>query len=257
LSHAATEPNCLNCGAELHGGYCHVCGQKAVSLHLGVHDFAHEATHEFLHLDGKILSTVKLLVLKPGQLTKEFVEGRRARYISPLRVYLTFSLLFFFLASVTPRGAGVIRIGAGSNATLPQNAQEERLADEIAALLQKQLPRAMFLLMPLYGLLTLAFYRRAQPYYVPHLYYSVHMHAFTFLLMSVVALIGFAGTYGKAAGSILSLVCIPYHYLALRRFFGESRKTTAWKGTVIGFAYLFVILALLTGLAIYTMQKVT
>jgi hypothetical protein len=62
---------CLNCGTPLEGRYCHACGQKAVSLHLGVHDFVHEATHEFLHLDGKIRSTVKFLLTRPGQLTKE------------------------------------------------------------------------------------------------------------------------------------------------------------------------------------------
>ena len=71
--------SCLNCGASLQGPYCHACGQKAVHPVANVHDFVHEATHEFLHLDGKILNTVKLLVMKPGQLTREFVEGRRTR----------------------------------------------------------------------------------------------------------------------------------------------------------------------------------
>jgi hypothetical protein len=255
LSHAPPEPNCLNCGAELHGTYCHACGQKAVSLHLGVHDFAHEATHEFLHLDGKILNTVKLLVFKPGQLTKEFVEGRRARYISPLRVYLTFSLLFFFLAAMDPRG-GVIRVGTGPNASAPTNAAEEKRAEEIAHLLQKQLPRLMFVLMPVFGLLTLAFYRWKQPYYVPHLYYSVHLHAFVFLLLSVVALLGFTGNYGKTLGALLFFAFIPYHYFALRGFFSESWAKTAWKGTAIGLVYLFLIGSVLGALVAYTISTV-
>lgn len=254
MSHAPTEPNCLNCGAGLHGAYCHACGQKAVSLHLGVHDFAHDATHEYLHLDGKIWKTVKLLVFKPGQLTKEFVEGRRARYISPLRLYLTFSLLFFFLAAVNPQ-SGVIRVGMGPNMSAPANAAEEKQADEIAHLLQKQVPRLMFVLMPAFGLLTLAFYRRSQPYYVPHLYYSVHLHAFLFLLLSVVALLGFSGRYGKPIGSIASLAMIPYYYVGLRRFFGESWRTTVWKGTAIGFAYLFLTVGLLIALLTYAIPK--
>ncbi|MGZ8779933.1 MAG: DUF3667 domain-containing protein [Thermoanaerobaculia bacterium] len=94
MSHDDIGPSCLNCNTRLHGKFCHSCGQKATSANVKLHDFVHEATHEFLHLDGKILKTLKLLVATPGQLTVEFLEGRRSRYISPLRVYLTFSLIF-------------------------------------------------------------------------------------------------------------------------------------------------------------------
>src|SRR5258708_12402152 len=73
---------CANCGASLGGAYCHVCGQKAVSSDVSLHDFAHEAMHEFGHLDGKIVRTLRLLVAKPGMLTREFLDGRRSRYIS-------------------------------------------------------------------------------------------------------------------------------------------------------------------------------
>jgi hypothetical protein len=219
-----------------------------------VHDFAHEAVHEFLHLDGKILNTVRLLVFKPGQLTKDFVEGRRARYISPLRLYLTFSLVFFFIAAFNPRG-GVIRVGMGPNVSAPTNAEEEKQADEMAHLLQKQLPRLMFVLMPAFGLLTLAFYRRKQPYYVPHLYYSVHLHAFLFLLLSVVTLLGLSGRYGKVIGSIVFFGAIPHYYFGLRRCFGESWGATAWKGTAIGFAYLLLTVGLLIALITSTIPK--
>lgn len=221
-----------------------------------MHDFAHEAAHEFLHVDGKILNTVKLLVFKPGQLTKEFVEGRRTRYVSPLRLYLTFSLIFFFLAALNPRG-GVIRVGTGPNASAPTNAEEERQADEVAHLLNKQMPRLMFLLMPAFGLLTLAFYRRDHRYYVPHLYYAVHLHAFLFLMLSVVTLLGLTGRYGKVAGSVLFFAFIPYHYVALRRFFGESWGKTAWKGTAIGVVYLFMIAGALAALMSYTIAHAT
>jgi hypothetical protein len=217
-----------------------------------MHGFAHEAVHEFLHLDGKILNTVRLLAFKPGQLTKDFVEGRRARYVSPLRVYLTFSLLFFFLAAIGPRG-GVIRVGTGPNASAPTNAEEEKQADEISHHLQKQLPRLMFALMPAFGVLTLVFYRRQQPYYVPHLYYAVHLHAFVFLLLSVVAALGFTGRFGKSVGALLFLTLIPYYYLALRRFFGESWSKTAWKGTAIGVAYLLIIVGALVALLAYVL----
>ena len=99
--HAVLETVCGNCGAELQGAFCHACGQKVTGPDVSLHDFFHEAFHEFAHLDGKIVQTLRLLMTKPGMLTKEFLEGRRARYISPLRLYLTCSLLFFALAALT------------------------------------------------------------------------------------------------------------------------------------------------------------
>src|SRR5262245_52965094 len=94
---------CRNCGADLQGRFCHACGQKAVSPEISVHDLVHEGIEEFAHVDGKIGRTLKLLFSRPGALTKEFLDGRRARYISPLRLYLTCSLLFFAVSAIAPQ----------------------------------------------------------------------------------------------------------------------------------------------------------
>ncbi|MCA1732133.1 MAG: DUF3667 domain-containing protein [Acidobacteria bacterium] len=74
-------PECLNCGSPLAGSFCSSCGQKAASLHLTVHAFLHDALHEFLHLDGKIFRTMKLLVAKPGMLTRESRRAPRALHL--------------------------------------------------------------------------------------------------------------------------------------------------------------------------------
>jgi hypothetical protein len=100
--HDPTPTLCGNCGARLGGAFCHACGQKAVGPDVSLHDFFHEAFEEFAHVDGTIVQTLRLLLTKPGMLTKEFLNGRRARYVSPLRVYLTCSVLFFALAAFAP-----------------------------------------------------------------------------------------------------------------------------------------------------------
>lgn len=239
----STPTHCPNCQSELHGRFCHECGQKAAHGNLGLHDFFHEATHEFLHLDGKILKTVKLLMTKPGLLTKEFVEGRRARYISPLRVYLTFSVLFFFLAAAVPGAReSFIKIRDTENAA-------EKRTEEVGEALMHNMPRAAFLLMPAFALLTWAFYRRLQPYYIPHLYYSVHFHAFVFLVLSVAMLLGLLGSVGKGLGSLAFLTVFPYHYIALRRVYGGTRGSTLAKGTAIGILYWIILSATMLALA--------
>lgn len=83
---ASASKACANCGAELHGRFCHACGQKDLPAHLTVGEFAHDAIHELAHVDGKLFMTLRRLLGKPGALTLDVLEGRRARYASPLRL---------------------------------------------------------------------------------------------------------------------------------------------------------------------------
>jgi len=93
LHHAAS--NCPNCGASVSGQFCHQCGQATVLHPPSTREFLHEFIGHYVALEGKLLQTMKLLLLKPGVLSLEYLQGRRVRYIEPLRVYLTFSLIFF------------------------------------------------------------------------------------------------------------------------------------------------------------------
>lgn len=89
--------NCLNCGTALNGNFCEECGQAA-RLHVpSAREFLHEFVAHYVALEGKLWQSVKLLLFKPGQLTREYIEGRRVRYVEPLRLYLSFSIIFFAL----------------------------------------------------------------------------------------------------------------------------------------------------------------
>ena len=96
-------PTCLNCGASLDGKFCGECGQRDVPPYPSVRELALDAVAEFSGWDGRLSSTLRALVRRPGFLTLEFLEGRRARYVSPLRVYLTASLVYFLLAAAAPK----------------------------------------------------------------------------------------------------------------------------------------------------------
>lgn len=90
------EKVCLNCSAELNGKYCHQCGQenrepKSTAWGLVTHFF-----YDITHFDGKFFSTTGLLLKRPGYLPKEYINGRRARYLDPIRMYI-FTSAFFFL----------------------------------------------------------------------------------------------------------------------------------------------------------------
>ncbi|MEM7780778.1 MAG: DUF3667 domain-containing protein [Pseudomonadota bacterium] len=86
---------CLNCGADLNGAaYCHNCGQKS-HVHRSLTAIFHDLIHGVLHLDGKFWLTLPLLVFRPGKLTRRYIEGERAKFVSPMAMFL-FSVFAMF-----------------------------------------------------------------------------------------------------------------------------------------------------------------
>jgi hypothetical protein len=245
----------------MYGRFCHACGQKAVSTEIRVHDLLHESMHEFAHVDGKIVQTLRLLLFTPGELTAEFFRGRRSRYITPIRLYLVCSLLFFALSAWTASPFINVRLTKND---IENSAEREAVQKEVIARLEHlrdemthNAPRAMFVLMPVFGLLTWVGYRRAQPFYVPHLYYAIHFHAFVFLMLALKVGVSFVGRIGDVIGGLFPLTIVPYHYLALRRVFGGTRWQVAWKGTAIALAYTLLISAIMITLLAMTMRSMT
>jgi hypothetical protein len=106
---------CFNCGAALTGLFCPHCGQKSLPLHPRIADFLHELAHETLHVDGRIFSSFSRLLRNPGFLTREYFEGRRARWVSPIRLYLIFSVLYFAIASFSPPSAMRVKVTGDSS----------------------------------------------------------------------------------------------------------------------------------------------
>lgn len=239
--------DCRNCGAPLQGLYCHQCGQKAVASDVSIHDFLHEAADELAHLDGKILQTLRLLLFNPGALTIEHLRGRRARYVSPLRLYLTCSLFFFAIAAITPNSLASFDVKTSGITSPAEQQVAERAVEAMRGLRERMahnVPRAMFVLMPVFALYTWILYRPAQPFYLAHLFYALHFHAFIFLMLAIAGLGSFFGDVGRLVAGLFPLTGVPYHYVALRRTFGGSRLQVAWKGTLIGSLYGLTIAAI-------------
>lgn len=88
------EGACLNCGTVLIGSHCHGCGQHA-HVHRTMGAFLHDLAHGALHFEGKLWRTLPMLFFKPGTLTREYVDGRRASYVSPIALFL-FAVFMMF-----------------------------------------------------------------------------------------------------------------------------------------------------------------
>jgi hypothetical protein len=222
---AASNP-CLNCGTNIQLEYCPECGQREIDPDPTLKEFLHELAEEFLHWDGKLLTTFRLLVTQPGELTREYLAGRRVRFISPLRVYLTCSLLYFFCAAVVPERqlrvvstrsrttrVGVVNIGTSD--TVKALAELDSMAagngmisrawgahfgramrdrETLSRRVFYAVPKAMFVLLPTFAALFALAFRDRRRLYPQHLAFALHIHAVIFLGMIVMLLGRFGAT---------------------------------------------------------------
>ncbi len=95
---------CRNCGAQVDGKYCPKCGQLAASFHRPIWDLVGETISDTFTVDGRLARTLPVLLFRPGRLTRNYTEGKRARYVPPFRMFLLASLLFYLMlfTLVTP-----------------------------------------------------------------------------------------------------------------------------------------------------------
>ncbi|MDI1325374.1 MAG: DUF3667 domain-containing protein [Brevundimonas sp.] len=97
--HADIPPGtpCANCETPLAGPHCHECGQLAEDFHKSVWKLMVEAVESLLHLDGRLFSTLPGLIRRPGKLTRDYMEGKRASQVAPFRMFLVILLIAFFV----------------------------------------------------------------------------------------------------------------------------------------------------------------
>jgi Protein of unknown function (DUF3667) len=328
---AAHSGLCDNCGAPLGGQYCAACGQRHEPHVHTVSHFAGEAFESITHADSRLWRTLWFLLARPGRLTGEFFDGKRARYLPPFRLYLVISLLFFLVAGLpetitvdvegtptsnrvqgmneaaqaletelaaTPgaaQAAAAIRAQAAKEKAAlegddePQSGmQDDNLITEICKGFEKpdptanrnyaklhafcqraakdrgralgeavvhNIPRAMFVFLPLLALVMKLMYWWPRRYYVEHLLFLVHNHAFVFLTLAIVGLFKLIPVVGAHLGLLefaAWLYMIWYIFRAMRVYYAQSRGLTFVKYLSIGLAYFSTSLLVLLLTAIFS-----
>jgi hypothetical protein len=262
--------DCLNCGEALHGAFCAACGQRSVPANPTVSELAGDAWQELSGYDGRIASTIRGL-LQPGQLTRDYLRGQRARYLPPVRVYLIVSVVYFVVAAAAPNLStqssaeligpdgvriGLTRGGLSESDRAAVRAELETAPWYVRPMLQSVLddpaafrarmmtimPRVFFALLPVFAAIVSLFYRgRTFPTF---LVFAVHVHAFAFLLFTLSEASKFTGVvwFAIGVGILAAVVFAIYTLRAFRAVFGDSWPQTIVKASVIGIVYLFVAL---------------
>lgn len=329
---------CLNCGTTLAGQYCGNCGQRAHSRLISIWELVRDAFGDLLELDSRLWRTLIPLALRPGKITRDYLEGRRARCMPPFRTYLVLSIVFFLIAFFDPQekfsllldtpeesAAEQAEANDSSDGLLPgwdnydeaetesqagpvdedspppgptdgkddedvNNGQSgfniqiaggetkpidqcddianedwppwlaERLTPErmtvackqvvaddgeaFIARLSDNVPAALIALLPLMALVLKMLYPASKRYYVEHVLFVVHFHAFIFLILSLhilfsqlVELVVAADTIWPITSTAVSLYIPIYFYKAIRRVYGQNWFVALLKYVVLLLAY--------------------
>jgi hypothetical protein len=320
-------PNCLNCGARLRGQYCGTCGQRSRSRLISLWELISDAFGDLFEIDSRLWQTLVPLLVRPGRLTHDYLQGRRARYMPPFRMYLVLSLLFFVVAFFDPNDELSLLFEAEPETTAAEEAAETTDAaeqaqevidnlteqgiiteDELSTELKidedgirftfddgdtdaegdcnvdstdleelpgwlarrltverlqrvcertrldngqglkdnlvDNIPAALIVLLPLMAFVLKALYPLSKRYYVEHLLFFVHFHAFFFLIltlqilfMRLTARLGIPEEIAILTIVAASFYIAIYLFVAMRRVYGQGRIITFLKYIALVTAY--------------------
>ena len=339
LPAAVESPDCLNCGTRLRGQYCGTCGQRASNRLISLWELISEAFGDLLEIDSRLWRTLIPLLARPGRLTRDYLEGRRARYMPPFRTYLVLSVIFFVVAFFDPRddlsllfepepeptpeeiaekaaaakaakqevldelaqegifvgaanpedraneagkqgadtvGENKADINEGFNfqiddktgecivdvadlTDLPQWLQRrltperlKRVCERVGAdqgktfvsLMLDNIPVALIVLLPLMALVLKVLYPLSRRYFVEHLLFVIHYHAYFFLILVLQILFARFSALLHVPDVIANLVLVAaslyipvYLYMAMRHVYGQGRILTFIKYVALVISY--------------------
>jgi|TARA_R100001015_G_C4589820_1_gene145429 hypothetical protein len=238
---AASEPtkkSCPNCGTQKAGNFCANCGQKFFEGKLSLTAVTQDSIDTLFNIDNRVLKTLKDLFLKPGYITKQYLAGKRQRYISPFRVYFTFSALYFFVLSITE----VNSILFMNSFDLDGN--EEQFTNFMKSFI--------ILFAPAFAGVIHLLHRKQGKNYIESLVLALHLHSVLFFLFIVRAITDhFMLIYTETGGLRILIIGISatstillfyYMYSYLREFFGQSIMKTVLKVFLMLQGYVVILI---------------
>lgn len=254
---------CTNCGAAGADVFCARCGERQPGHHdLSVKHLAHDLVHELAHVDSKLFTTLRDLVVRPGFLPGQYFAGRKSRYIPPLRLFLTLFAIQF-LAFTFYRPAAIYSVAAmkqfdtrGSLNTLLErkakklHVSQEELETRIDERWHKNL--SLLQLANIAGVAIVLQILHRRRYFAEHLVFAAYFLSFTYLealvFWPVYAVYGFhPGVLQRVMSGLTIAIALVYMFIAQRRFYGGGNGKNVLKTALLWGGMYVVSVILMAG----------
>ncbi len=288
LDDPSTSACCANCGAPFavpRPRFCSACGQESNVRPPRLGEFVQQFGGAYFATEGAMWRTLKLLLFKPGELTRQYFAGRRKHYVLPLRLYLTISLITLLLVRLATTGMdnavkldwdmskgeySVFTLGDGTGAGLKDGvyfcnglpqwlckrlerrlvADPKSLQREATALGERaisNLGAAMFVLLPLFALCLKLVYLNRRLRYTEHLVFALHLHACWFIVLALMLL-----DWPVLTG--LAFMALPvYTWMAMRRVYGGRWWPLLLRSTLLSSVYMLMLSLAMVGVVIWAL----
>ena len=279
---------CPNCGAPFavpRPRFCPACGQESTVRPPKLGEFLQQFGGAYFATEGALWRTLKLLLMRPGELTVQYLAGRRKHYVLPLRLYLTISLVTLLLVRLATSGMdnalkvdwdmskgeySVFRLGDGSGAGLMDGvffckglpqwlckrlerrlvADPKSLQREATALGERaisNLGAAMVVMLPLFALCLKLAYLNRRLRYTEHLVFALHLHAGWFIVLALM-LVDQPWLTG------LAFMVLPvYTCMAMRRVYGGRWWPLLLRSALVSSVYMVMLSLAMVGVVIWAL----
>jgi len=263
--------SCPNCGKTFDPEFkfCPYCGQENKEPTLKFKDLLSEFFSANFNLDSKFIQTLKVLLLFPGRLTREILQGKRTKYVTPIRLYLLISLVYFFVISFSQKDNTLVSLNTKDQdqnqaAIVIDHPQNDSLNPITKYIVQKtqllstksgkeifwqkfknSISLGMFIFIPLTAWLLFLLFRKPYPYYVPHLIFAFHFQSVIFLIFIFFTLIRMVLDWD--IWILLELIIITFlSFKWFLNFYNLSWGKTIFKMILFGVSWTFLLLIFLT-----------
>jgi len=286
MEKSSTNTKCPNCDKEYNSEYefCPWCGQENKNISLNFRHILKEFLSANFNLDSKFLTTFKLLLFSPAFLTNEYLKGRHKKYLSPIRIYLIISLVYFFSISFMPTNvefnldndnensmAQVKNIPVVSTDSTALNKEDSKSKDELDEYLDARInllktkegkaaffnmmrnnfSKGMFLLMPLTALIFMLLFRGR--YYYEHLIFTIHLQSVFFAVFTIFFFINMLLRYSNYGLIVEVPLLLWLSYLWMKRFYEKTALGTIWRLSVFIFLMAIILTLFLIGITLISL----
>jgi len=255
---------CQNCGNALQENFCPHCGEKKLDPHeLTVKHFLSETLESFFHFDNRFFKSLKKLLLHPGELSVNFVEGRRVGFMKPLQLFLILNISLFFIPG-NPFALPLYNYitykpftNYGTRAVVEAKIKKDNISlkeyfHQFDEKIKSESKEFIFVYIPFYALIfaLLFFFKRRN--FAEHLVFACHFMGM-YILFSILNYIllempfyllskdSYSQLFDNIDTLLVQIVILVYLFLAIRRFYKTTFVWSLFSATVLASSFFFFL----------------